>query len=273
MNNFISQIIPFMPPYKIGYAPRMICDKPRNQYYNKLLEQCRGKICADIGFGTGLLTIIALYNGAKHVYAYEQDEVTFEFGKAIIENMGFSDKVTFINDRYSPFYNEEIVFHEIVDRSLWGEGIRNVKFPQDALSLPSTLTCKIHYSENADNYIKQRDGFMDIGLEYLVESYNKSIEDVLCSEKYTCYDNIDKTIFNTDGMLGSYTHNIGNTVNNTIEVNIKIPKDNCVIWCENFIDNFRLMDGHWRADKVIHVSKAGDYKFIHNTDNGSWWLE
>ena len=71
MSDKVAQIIPFMYPYKIGTPAKMLFDLPRNRYYDTILMQCRDQVCADVGFGTGILTAIALYYGAKHVYAYE----------------------------------------------------------------------------------------------------------------------------------------------------------------------------------------------------------
>lgn len=273
MINLVSQLIPFMPPYKIGYAPRMVSDVKRNQFYDTLLQQCQGKVCSDVGFGTGLLTLMALHYGAKHVYAFEQDFSVFNLGKAIITELGYSDKVTFINERYSPKFNEDVVFHEIVDRSLWGEDIASVKFPQNAKILPSNVSCRIHFISNSSAYIKPKDNFNNTGIPYLDASFNSAMKNILDSKEYQCYDDIDKTTLKSDGILNQYSIDLKSDIPNELRLDIDVPIDDCIIWCENFIDDFRLMDGHWRSDKVIHKLYKGKCTFVQNTQNGSWWIE
>lgn len=271
MNDKLNQIIPFMPPYKEGYYPGMIYDIPRNLFYQDCLRECKDKICADVGFGTGLLTLIALHHGAKHVYAYENEPTTFEFGKEIIETLGLSSKVTFIKGKYQPL-DEEIIFSEIVDRSIWGEGLKSVREIAKGKLLPATVSCNIRCDRLKDSYIKPTDGLADTGLPFN-DAYNEAIEYLLSSNEYASYDDVGKNILNGD-ILNSYKIDLNkDSIPDRIEIDIDIPYDNAIIWCENFIDNFRLMDGHWRSDKIIHKFKKGKVKFIQSTENGSWWLE
>lgn len=52
----------------------MINDVPRNAFYSKILSKnVQGKKCCDVGFGTGMLSILALKHGATSIIAYEKD--------------------------------------------------------------------------------------------------------------------------------------------------------------------------------------------------------
>lgn len=272
MSDKLSQIIPFMPPYKVGYYPGMIYDVPRNQFYFDLLKQCKNKICVDVGFGTGLLTIIALHHGAKHVYAYEMESTSFEFGKQIIENMGLSDRVTLINDRYSSFTSEEIVFSEIIGRSIWNEGIKAVQRQAKGKLLPEIISCNIRCMKATSDVIKSKDSLQDTGLPFDKE-YNKTIGSIITSSNYKSYDNVDKNILNGT-ILNSYKINLNtDIIPDILELDLEIPDDDSIIWCENFINDFRIMNGHWKSDKVVHKLKGGSVKYMQSTKNGSWWLE
>lgn len=62
----------------------MTNDVSRNVFYNKILSKnVQGKKCCEIGFGTNLLSILAIKHGASSVIAYECNQDKFELGKTI----------------------------------------------------------------------------------------------------------------------------------------------------------------------------------------------
>ena len=57
-----------------GVNLSMINDFMRNQFYDRVLSKhVTNQNCTDVGFGTGLLSMIALKHGATHVRAFEVD--------------------------------------------------------------------------------------------------------------------------------------------------------------------------------------------------------
>mgnify|MGYP000270922000 CR=1 FL=1 len=63
----------------------MINDFMRNQFYDRILSRyVANQRCTDIGFGTGLLTMLALKHGAEHVQAFEKSASLFLKSKYVI---------------------------------------------------------------------------------------------------------------------------------------------------------------------------------------------
>ena len=72
----------------------MINDFMRNQFYDRILSRyVRDQQCTDIGFGTGLLSMLALKHGAKHIRAFESDPDRFQLGCEIISRLGLHDQI------------------------------------------------------------------------------------------------------------------------------------------------------------------------------------
>jgi len=281
MSDFVSQTIAFMPGDRhIGSTHQMIYDQRRNRFYDKLLSECKDKICVDIGAGTGILTIMALHHGAKHIFVYEKDPAVFELCVDVITNMGLADRVTFVNGEYSPNdqSEEQIGFHEIVDRSIWGEGLVDVQrlaLNANIKLIPETVSCKIHYMIDTKKCITPKYNFESTGVEYLDEydTYNIALKKSLYSNTHMCYDNVNRNDLVSDGQLGEYFFDLNrDIIPSEIRVELDVPEE-CIVWCEFFLGSFRLLDGHWRTDKVVHKSDKGRVMFIQHTSDGTWWLE
>ena len=106
----------------------MINDFMRNQFYDNILHNnVKDKHCLDIGFGTGLLSILALKHGAKSIIAYESDQTRYLLGCEILKRMNLEKKITLIHSRYhcTDFekHNAEVIFSETVNGGLWNEGL------------------------------------------------------------------------------------------------------------------------------------------------------
>ncbi|ASJ03722.1 DNA methylase [Thermococcus profundus] len=67
------------------------------------LDDVEGKIVADLGAGTGVLSIGAALIGAKKVYAVEKDEKAIEVARENARSLGVEDKIEFINADVSEF--------------------------------------------------------------------------------------------------------------------------------------------------------------------------
>lgn len=126
--NFLNQINFFDHD---GVNRSMINDFMRNQFYDNIFAgNVRDQHCLDIGFGTGLLSILALKHGALSIIAYESDDARYELGKLIIERLGLTEKIQLIHSRFNHFtldYHPQVTvaFSETVNGNLWQEGLFN----------------------------------------------------------------------------------------------------------------------------------------------------
>lgn len=114
----------------------MINDFVRNQFYDRILSRyVRDQQCTDIGFGTGLLSMLALKHGAKHIRAFESDPDRYQLGCEIIVQLGLHDRIELINERYDNSYQPTpVTFTETVNGNLWWEGLWN-SLPRDEKSI------------------------------------------------------------------------------------------------------------------------------------------
>ena len=116
-----------------GVNLSMINDFMRNQFYDQVLrDHVHNQRCVDIGFGTGLLSVLALKHGAQSVLAYESDQDRYQLGCKIIDMLKLKDKITLLNQRYTHdigLHNIDVVVTETVNGNLWWEGLFN-SFPR-----------------------------------------------------------------------------------------------------------------------------------------------
>lgn len=110
-----------------GVYLSMLNDVSRNQFYDQILTEVHDHDCVEIGFGTGLLSMLALKHGARSIVAYESDPVRYQLGCEVIKILKLQDRVTLINQRYDHHcqHDQTVVFTETVDNNIWGEGLYN----------------------------------------------------------------------------------------------------------------------------------------------------
>jgi hypothetical protein len=128
----------------------MICDFMRNQFYEDIIaNNVQGKTVLDVGFGTGLLSIIALKHGAKQVIAYERNKARYELGLDIIERCNLQDKIKLLNKKFrAPCISDhsiDVIVTETVGQNLWEEGMwKNIPHSSGPLILPGIYFCEIY---------------------------------------------------------------------------------------------------------------------------------
>lgn len=128
----------------------MINDVLRNYFYDNILRgNVRNRNCLDIGFGTGLLSLMALKHGARHVTAFESNPDRYELGKFIINQLGLENRISLINQRFHKGMIENYpevnaIFHEAVGTNIWDEGIWNTFTEFDCVYLPGEYLVEIH---------------------------------------------------------------------------------------------------------------------------------
>jgi predicted RNA methylase len=103
----------------------MLNDVGRNRFYKQALDlAAKDKIVCDIGAGTGLLSVLALQAGAKHVIAVEKDPNRFEYLNQNLQKLGLTDK---IETRCIDFLNSDIqadvYVSETINTQIFGEDI------------------------------------------------------------------------------------------------------------------------------------------------------
>ena len=110
-----------------GVYLSMLNDVSRNHFYDQVLTEVRDHDCVEIGFGTGLLSMLALKHGARSIVAYESDPDRYRLGCEVIKVLKLQDRITLINQRYDHTceHDQTVVFTETVDDNIWGEGLYN----------------------------------------------------------------------------------------------------------------------------------------------------
>jgi Ribosomal protein L11 methyltransferase (PrmA) len=143
-----------------GVNLQMINDYARNRFYENILSRyVRNQKCTDVGFGTGLLSIIALKHGAEHIRAFESDPNRYLLACEIVERLGLKNKIEVINERFQNNIKQTpITFSETVSSNMWGEGLyKNLpslnSLPENrTLFLPSEYITEIHTLVISKNY-------------------------------------------------------------------------------------------------------------------------
>jgi predicted nicotinamide N-methyase len=80
-----------LPPW---FVP-MLNDSARNNFYEKMIKNhVKDKTVLEIGTGVGLLSIMAVKHGAKHVYACELNPLMFYLAKENIENSPYAKNIS-----------------------------------------------------------------------------------------------------------------------------------------------------------------------------------
>lgn len=128
----------------------MINDFMRNQFYENIIkDNVKNKTVLDIGFGTGLLSMLALKHGATKVIAYESDPERHYLGLNIIQDCGLQSKIDLVNKKYTwqdlEHLQVDVAISETVNGDLWQEGMWN-SLPRKpgVLFLPSKYFLEIH---------------------------------------------------------------------------------------------------------------------------------
>lgn len=147
----------------------MLNDFRRNRCYESLLSmRVADRECVDIGFGTGLLSMIALKHGAKHITAYESDHKRYQLGQHIIQQLGLGQRISLTNEKfdYTQYQSHKVYFSEIMNSGLWGEGLFNVMprqrniefwpgqyfFELHAMSIPDSFADRLFQADTQHSF-------------------------------------------------------------------------------------------------------------------------
>ena len=203
------------------YVP-MIGDHKRNQFYDFVFSNTvKNKHCIDVGFGTGMLAVIACHHGARYITAFEQDADRYELGKWIIKKLGLENKVKLFCETFDPAKHidntHDLLYHELIGQDLWDQNLFLI-LNNRIETLPDTFICDFKFvplSEDRVKYeamkIKTSPLYKDIrntkdfdtGLPY-TDSFRTSINELLDDYKlrmntdqiFDCTENHTKESYN-----------------------------------------------------------------------------
>lgn len=201
----------------LKYGLPMINDVVRNSFYNKILQQVKDKNCLEIGFGSGILSILALQHGARSIVAYEECQETFELGKKIIQSLGLEDKITLIGEQFTSEKIKQhpkidLIFTETINHTLWGESLLDIVDKNLPLILPNKYFLELYLIEIEQNYARR-----------LIQNDNKICNPgVNVDSRYT--DEINQLLGNKNQSLldGLYDVDLGQRLYQILELfNIK----------------------------------------------------
>ena len=299
MQDKLSQTISWKPLHRhesnIGANWDMLNDHLRNQFYNELLKQCKDKVVIDVGFGTGILSIIALKHGAKIIHAYEMDKETYLLGKHIIKRLGLKSKIILKDKMFVKEFDDlpdAIIIHEIVGRNIWNESLtclNNVSDPRKVI--PSVFHAKLYAMEKTEVEVDFKsfhpdtmvfDPGIDLG------KYNNVIQELIDDHKTSRIEKFQHYyefpyIQVPEGYgghgdyeeVGSYTYDINTQkIPENIIVDLDIYGKDIVIWPQYYMDDYKLNTPSWKADKgcLCNDLQQGS-TFIQNTGSGKWWIK
>ncbi|MEY2469593.1 MAG: hypothetical protein QOF21_2291 [Actinomycetota bacterium] len=105
----------------------MLADHARTLAYRDVLSRlAAGKVCAEIGCGSGILSCFAVLAGASHVYAIEESSI-LDLAREIAALNGVADRITFIPGNSLEVElprKADLIFSELIGTDPLCEGIQ-----------------------------------------------------------------------------------------------------------------------------------------------------
>lgn len=109
---------------------KMLHDEVRTSSFEKAIrDTVTDKIVIDIGCGTGILSLLAIRHGAKHVYAIDSSSKCIAYAKSLAKENNVENDITFINESCFDVEIEEkadVLISEVIGNSPLGEDIINI---------------------------------------------------------------------------------------------------------------------------------------------------
>lgn len=162
-----------------GIHEEMLQDSVRTLSYRNAIVQnkhlFKDKIVLDVGCGTGILSMFAAKNGAKHVIGVDMSSI-IEMAKVIVDSNGLSDKITLLRGKLEdvelPYPKVDIIISEWMGYFLLYESMLDtVLYARDKFLVDGGLIfpdkCSIHvagledaqYKDEKINYWQDVYGF------------------------------------------------------------------------------------------------------------------
>lgn len=151
-----------------GIHEEMLQDTVRTLSYRNAIVQnkdlFKDKVVLDVGCGTGILSMFAAKNGAKHVIGVDMSSI-IEMAREIVELNGFSDKITLLRGKLEdvelPFPKVDIIISEWMGYFLLYESMLDtVLYARDRYLVEGGLIfpdkCSIHMAGIEDSDYKDQ---------------------------------------------------------------------------------------------------------------------
>jgi len=106
-----------------GIFMPMLNDTGRNQFYKRALEQfAPGQTVCDIGAGTGLLSVLAVQAGARHVFAVERDKNRCAYLQNIVARLNLANQIEVVHgDFLQTNIAADVYVSETINTQIFGE--------------------------------------------------------------------------------------------------------------------------------------------------------
>jgi hypothetical protein len=233
----------------------MINDVVRNSFYKKILKDTKNKNCLEIGFGTGILSILALEAGANHIVAYEEDLETYQLGLEVIQSLGLENKIELIGQQFRPenihrHKNIDCIFTETINHTLFGESmLKAVRGPLPEI-LPNIYFLEVYAIPISNNYAKRLVNndkeICNPGLE-ITEKFSATINKILNKSEVQL----------KDGLHGIAINNIHNILD-VCEISNILPAHTYTVDINKPITQEGI-------DWNVKLAKGSNYLFIFRT--------
>ncbi|MBW3050146.1 tetratricopeptide repeat protein, partial [Prochlorococcus marinus] len=209
----------------------MINDRGRNDTYFKAIKLAikENNYVLEIGTGSGLLSMMAVDEGANKVITCEINESISEIAKKIISKNGYQEKITVLNKKSTElkvgkdlYKKADVIISEIFSSEFVGEGIQS-----------SILDAKERLLKEGGTMIPEAG---DIKIALLKR--NSKIEDLCITGKYSKFD------------LSDFSQITGNKFNNKVNhLNVSYLSKDTIAFSFNFYSNKIIK----RQEKIIEV--------------------
>ena len=122
---------------------RLFTSENRNNwFYNQIKQVCSGKVCMDIGAGSGVLSLFAIQAGAEHVFMIDHNIDCCDMASDIFEYNNISkEKYTIMHEQFDKnlarvLPNIDVIVSEIITSKFFSAGYCDIcKIIQDTPSL------------------------------------------------------------------------------------------------------------------------------------------
>ena len=127
--------------------PQLYADAGRNQIYQSWFRSSKlvDKTLCEIGFGSGILSMLALQCLPKHIIAYERNGELYEYAQWCLKKSGLQNRITLYNEHVTPADvtgDVDVIFHELVgDAGIWDEGV------YDFVTMPMPVIPSVYSTE------------------------------------------------------------------------------------------------------------------------------
>ena len=161
-----------------------------NWFYKQIKQVCPGKVCVDIGTGSGVLSLFAIHAGAEYVYMIDHDIRACTVAKNIFKRNNIPEsKYTIIHALFDEQLTTQLSFIDvIISETITGnffssvyfnkicEVIKSSKSLQNAIIIPDEVYGTIMLYSKLDNFnlsntsdVKIKTGVHDIDNHYEFE--------------------------------------------------------------------------------------------------------